>query len=243
MENPKGNWRQLNSEHMAFVCVVFVPLVALCLWTFVQELRLEFGVSLLGGLLILCPLPLPVVLYFKGQPTLFTVAAAVLIPLEILCCFLSLHTIIGIPMLLVVLLVWANAGVVVFRLSKPHGYQVASWICLALIAALVIPYQCLLGLRLLHLHSEAKQIIHYAYNYKLQYGGFPRDLREYSFRHSRLRSHFVYFGGGQDDKFTYPFQDDPKYDRGDKFSLRYFVGDRSTGYWYSSRTGWFIEDD
>lgn len=243
MEKSQRNWRQLFSEDRAFILVVFVPLAALCIWAFAQGLQLGLGVYWLTGLLILWPLLLPVVLYLKGQRTLFTVAAAVLIPLEILCCFLSLHTIIGVSVLLVMPLVWANLVAVVLRFAKPYGYQVACWLCLALVAAMVIPYQCWLGVRWLRLQSEANRIITYSYEYKLRFSGFPRDLRGYSFSRPELRHHFAYHGGGADDKFTYPFQDDSNYDRSDKFSLRYFVGDRNTGYWYSSRTGWFVEDD
>ena len=189
------------------------------------------------------PLMLPPLLYATRSASSFTAAASVLIPLELLAAFLAQYTLIGLSSFFVLLLLWTNLIPVGLLLWRRDTARLASWFLLGLIAGSILIPQVHLGVRLLKLGNESKQIIAYSYDYKLRTGKFPTNLNDYVWSYPALRSHFNYSGHGTDDKFTYPFKDDPRYDRSDKFSLRYYVGDKGTAYWYSSKKGWFVEDD
>jgi len=186
------------------------------------------------------PLLLPPILYMAHRRASFTAAVSVLIPLEVLAAFLAQYTLIGVSSLFALFLLWANVIPVGLQFLQ---HKFVSWILLCGIALATLVPQMRLGVCLLKLESEAQKIIVYCYDYKFRTGTFPADLGAYSWRHADLSNHFSFHGHGTDDKFTYPFKEDPRYDRDDKFSLRFFVGNGGTAYWYSSKKGWFVEDD
>jgi len=236
--------RLVRTEDFGFILTVFFPLAALCLVACAQAFRTTLNQAhWIAVAFFLWPLLLPPALYTAKRLTAFTAAAAVLIPLEIVCCFLAQYTLLGLDGFFVIFILWANLIPVALYLSKRTASQVASWYMLVLIALAIIPAQVRWGLRLLSLQSEATRIIAYSYDYKIRNGSFPMDLRDYSFKNPDLHDHFVYHGHNKDDKFTYPFEDSPLYDHDDKFSLRYYVASKNTAYWFSSKKGWFVEDD
>ena len=239
------NWKRwVKVEDLGFILVVFVPLVAFCVFVCAQVFRtMLVNAHWIAILFFLSPLLLPPVLYAARFRSSFTAAASVLIPLEVLAAFLAQYTLIGLTSLIALLLLWANLIPVGLQFVRRGTVHLGSWILLGLIAACSLLPQIWLGVSLLKMQSESKRIIAYSYDHKLRTGAFPADLSAYTWRHAELRGHFTYYGHSTDDKFTYPFKDDPQYDRSDKFSLRYYVGSRATGYWYSSKKGWFIEDD
>ncbi|HAB19896.1 MAG TPA: hypothetical protein PLX89_10770 [Verrucomicrobiota bacterium] len=245
MSDPKvTSKRRAVPEGLGFGALVFLPLTAACVFA--------FGWSTGGGaaddrwlavIVFLGPLLLPPALYWGRSRDSFAAVAGVLIPLEVLAALLAQYTIIGAGALFPLLLVWANLIPVGLRLSKREEGASVSWVLLGLIAMLVLPLQARLGFQLLRLQDEVRRIVAYSYDYKLRSGTFPLNLRDYPWTYPELRSHFSYHGSGTADKFTYPFTDNPSFDRSDKFSVRYYVGDPSTAYWYSSAKGWFVEDD
>jgi len=245
MSHPDPNLKRLSkAEDWGFMLAVFIPLSVLCAFSCAEVLRKDTGgMNWFAVLFFLGPLSLPPVLFVTGSRPFFTAACAVLIPLEVLAAFLADYTLIGVASMFPLLLLWANLIPVGLQLSKRESAQLAPWILMVLIGVSILPRQAWLGVKLLKLEYEAKRIIAYSYEYKLQTGTFPADLSGYSWRYSSLSNHFGYQGHGTDDKFTYPFKDDPQYDASDKFSIRYYVGNKDTAYWYSSKKGWFVEDD
>jgi hypothetical protein len=240
---PNWNWR-VRKEDRGFALVVFIPLLALALWAGFEALRAPpMQVTWVFVVLCLWPLLLPPGLYIAKCRTLFTAAVAVLIPLEVVCVFAARYTIIGVDVVFPMLLLWANLLPIGMCLLRRDAVSVAPWVVLVLIALAIGVPQVRWGVTLAKLQSEAAHIIAYSYDYRIRHGTFPADLSNYSWRYPALRDHFGYVGHGTDDKFTYPFKDDPHYDRSDKFSMRYYVGNKGTAYWFSSKKGWFVEDD
>jgi hypothetical protein len=239
------NWKQwVKQEDLAFILVVFVPLVALCLLVCAHVFRTTLvHAHWIAIPLFLWPLLLPPVLYAGRVRSSFTAAAAVLIPLQVLAAFLAQYTLIGVSSVFVVLLLWANLIPVGVEFVNRGTVPFLSGILLGLIAACCVLPQMWLGARLLRLQSESHRIIEYSYAHKRRAGTFPANLGSYPWKHSELRRHFAYYGHSTDDKFTFPFKDAPQDNRDDKFSLRYFVWHPGTAYWYSSQKGWFVEDD
>lgn len=89
-------------------------------------------------------------------------------------------------------------------------------VALALALALV-PYQLMLGRRLLALEHESSRLIGWAYWNRLRSGRFPADLRGYPFSAPWLREHFTDYAvasGGQG------------------FGFSFWVGTRSTSHSY-----------
>lgn len=239
------NWKRwLKVEDLGFILVVFVPLVSFCVFVCVQVFRtMLVNAHWIVIPLFLWPLLLPPVLYAARFRSSFTAAVSVLIPLQVLAAFLAQYTLIGLSSFVALLLLWANLIPVGLQFVRRRTVQLGSWILLGLIAACSLLPQIWLGVSLLKMQSESTRIIAYSYDHKLRTSKFPADLSAYTWKHAELRSHFAYYGQSTDDKFTYPFKDDPQYDCSDKFSVRYYVGDRGTAYWYSSKKGWFVEDD
>jgi hypothetical protein len=239
------NWKRwVRVEDLGFILVVFVPLVAFCVFVCGQVFRtMLVNAHWIAIPLFLWPLLLPPILYAACFRSSFTAAASVLIPLEVLAAFLAQYTLIGLSSFVALLLLWANLIPVGLQFVSRARAPLASWTLLGLIALGSLLPQMRLGMSLLKLESESQRIIAYSYDYKLRTSAFPADLSGYTWRHAELRDHFAYYGNATDDKFTYPFKDSPEYDRSEKFSLRYYVGNRGTAYWYSSKKGWFIEDD
>jgi hypothetical protein len=245
MSRSRLNWNQLSIvEGLGFILVIYLPLVALCVLAGVQVFRtMLLNAHWVAVTVFFGPLLLPPILYAARLRSSFTAAVSVLIPLELLAAFLAQYTLIGLSSLLVLLLLWANLIPVSLHFSTRGSARMASWVLLGLIAVSSLLPQVRLGATLLKLDSEAKRIVAYSYEDKIRNGTFPADLSDYSWRYPNLSGHFAYYGHGADDKFTYPFKDGPHYDHSEKFSFRYFVGDRGTAYWYSSKKGWYVEDD
>jgi hypothetical protein len=224
--------------------LIYISLAALCLFTGVQAMRDELpNANWLARTIYFGPLLFPGVMYATGCRPGFLIFAAVLIPLQVLASFLALYTVLGIASLFVPVLVWANLVPMSLHLWDHDKARIASWVLGTSLACGILLTQAKLGLVLIKLERESKQIVSYAYEQKLRTGKYPENLDLYVWKHDGVKNHFTYYGGSDDDKFTYPFKDSPHYNASDKFSFRYHVGSTSTGYWYSSRHGWWVEDD
>lgn len=148
----------------------------------------------------------------------FTLLFGSLVVIEFLCALLAYDTIgevtSGIYILGVVLLNLMIAALA-FR------YRVAAVVGAVVVALLVIPYQVVLGHRLLRVQEEAGRIVAYAYEQRIHGGAFPSDLSGYKFHDAQMKTYV------QDYQIL-----------GDEFALRYRVGTESTSHWYSSVDGW-----
>lgn len=239
MSDSDSRWERWVKEGLGFILLVFVPLAALCGFVCAQV----FHPMWRAAPFFLGPLLLPPILYLARRRSSFTAAVAVLIPLEVLSAFLASYTLLGVSSALVLLLVWVNVIPVGLHFLRPRSVQLVSWVLLGGLALGILLPQMREGICLLKLKAEAEGIIVYCYDGKLRTGAFPADLSAYAWKHADLRSHFDFYGHAADDKFTYPFKEEPPYDRSDRFSFRLFVGNEATAYWYSSGRGWFVEDD
>ncbi len=102
-------------------------------------------------------------------------------------------------------------------------YRTAAAVSVVLLALLIIPYQVLLGQRLLRVQAETTQIVAFAFEQKAQSGAFPSDLSNYTFHDADMKA---YIQSYQLDEV------------GEQFTVFYRVGTESTSHWYSSETGW-----
>jgi len=156
----------------------------------------------------------------KTETLIFALLLGVLISLELLCAVLAYETmgaiisrlyaisIVGLNLLLIVL---------AFR------YRVAATLGAVAVALLIIPYQVVLGHRLLRVQAEATRIVSYAYEQRVQGGVFPSDLAGYAFHDSEMKD------------YIQSYQLDAV---GGRFTVYYRVGTESTSHWYSSTEGW-----
>lgn len=92
---------------------------------------------------------------------------------------------------------------------------------------LLVPYQAVLGVRLLGLQKEADEIVAYTYAHRLRTGEFPANLEGYETSRPELMRFFQY-------------RLEPQ--RGG-FQLSYWVGSRYTSHIFAPDLGWWYLDD
>jgi len=157
----------------------------------------------------------------KTEVLLFALIMATLIPLELLCAYLAYETIGEIVSMLYFFAVAIN---LLFILVAIRYRAVAALGAVALGLA-IIPYQLVLGHRLLRVQAEAASIVAYVYEERLQSGEYPSDLSEYVFRDPAM------------ERYVQAYRVDDSQDW-DGFFLSYRVGTESTSHSYSPRHGW-----
>ena len=157
----------------------------------------------------------------KTEVLLFALIMAILIPLEVLCAYLAYETIGEIVSKLYFFAVAIN---LVFILVAIRYRAVAALGAVALGLA-IIPYQLVLGHRLLRVQVEAASIVGYVYDEKLQSGEYPADLSEFVFEDPAM------------ERYVQAYRVDDSTDW-DGFLLSYCVGTESTSHTYSPRHGW-----
>ncbi len=155
----------------------------------------------------------------KVEILLFVLLLAVIVPLEVLCAFLAHETIGEVTSTLYFLALGINLLFVVLA-ARSRSLAALGVVALALI---IIPYQVLLGQRLLRVQAEAARIVTFAYEHKLNSGEYPPDLADYSFNDPEMK------------KYVQVYRIDES--RGG-FVLRYRVGTESTSHWYDPAGGW-----
>ena len=156
----------------------------------------------------------------KTEALVVALLFACLIPLELLCALLAYETIGEMTRSLYLL------GIVAFNLLfslLALRHRAAAALGAVALALLVIPYQVVLGDRLLRAQAEAARIVAFAYEQKIQQGTFPADLSGYTFGDAALKPYF------------HEYQLDKT--RG-QFAVSYWIGTESTSHSYSSETGW-----
>ena len=157
----------------------------------------------------------------KTEILLFVLLMGILIPIELLCAYLAYETIGEIVSKLYFMAVGIN---LIFILVAIRYRAVAALAAVAL-GLVIVPYQLVLGNRLLRVQSEAAAIVAYVYEYKLDTGHYPSDLSEYVFADPAMETYVQ----------AYWVDDSPDWDG---FLLSYRVGTESTSHSFSPRHGW-----
>jgi hypothetical protein len=144
----------------------------------------------------------------------------VALPIEVYCARLAFHTLGEVISAILLLAVGLNIFPIALYALR---YRVAAIVAALAIVVAIVPYQLILGERLLELQMEASHVVAYAYETQARTGEFPPDLTTYHFTNPDLRDHFEEYQTGAEHG---------------GFAVRYWVGTRSTSHWYSPRTGW-----
>ncbi|MBN1818811.1 MAG: hypothetical protein JW828_15725 [Sedimentisphaerales bacterium] len=185
---------------MIALLIGLLVLVFLLLYVFSMRLGLMLPVKKKGAGGFVCYL-------------LFGLAA---VGLEWFCARLAYHTISEVTSGLYFLAVWLNLIFLVVAIRSPALASILTF----LLAGLIIPYQLILGDRLLRLQTEAGRIVSYAYEVRLKEQQFPPDLSGYAYEDKALEKFFSY---GKSE---------------DTFRLTWYVGTKGTSHWYSPEEGW-----
>lgn len=155
---------------------------------------------------------------------LFGILMAVLVPLEIGCAYLTFETLGEVTSSLYFLATGANLLFILWAIRSPTAAAVGALI----LGLLIIPYQLVLGDRLIRVQDEAARIVGYVYEQRLEGGEFPTDLAGYKFHDPAIQPYIQSY-------------------RRDKsvggFSLYYRVGTVTTSHGYTPQHGWSYYPD
>ncbi len=156
----------------------------------------------------------------RTEILLFALLMGVLIPLELLCALLAYETLGEITSYIYFMgIVGLNSLFIILAFR----YRAAAALSAVLLALLIIPYQVILGQRLLRVQAEATHIVAFVFEQKVQSGAFPSDLSSYAFHDAEMKA---YIKSYQLDEVR------------EQFTVFYRVGTESTSHWYSSQNGW-----
>ena len=160
----------------------------------------------------------------KSERWLFGMLMVVLVPLEIGCAYLAFETLGEVTSALYLMATGINLIFIILAIRHPTAAAVAALI----LGLLIIPYQAVLGDRLVRVQSEAARIVGYAYEQRLETGVFPADLSEYEFHDPAMRPYIQsYRRDGSAGEFTLVFR----------------VGTESTSHRYTPEYGWSYYPD
>ncbi len=157
----------------------------------------------------------------KLVPSLpFVAFMTVSILVELAAAWLAYHTVGAVFSGLLFMAVAINLLPVVLFVSRRQAMSLV--IALILLLA-IVPYQAVLGHRMISLQQEASGVVSYAYETKLATGEFPADLSGYKFGDEGLQPFFQEYrrnleSGG--------------------FSLFWYIGTPSTSHYYTPLHGW-----
>ena len=155
----------------------------------------------------------------KNKVLLLVLIMGVLVPLEGICAYLAYETI---GEVISSLYFWA-IGLNLLFIALAFRHRNLAAIGAVLLALAIIPYQLLLGHRLIQVQAEASRIVTYVYEEKLETGRYPTTLVSYEF-HNRAVEQFIQ---------SYHVDES-----GGEFWLFYRVGTENTSHSYSSDLGW-----
>ena len=155
----------------------------------------------------------------KAEVLLFVLLMGILIPVEVLCAYLAYETIGEVVSVIYFLVAGIN---LVFILLALRNRAVAALGAVAL-GIVIVPYQLVLGHRLLRVEAEAARIVTYAYECKLDTGQYPPNLSNYEFHDPGMEEYIQSYG--TDEAYG-------------GFVLHYRVGTESTSHSYAPKHGW-----
>jgi hypothetical protein len=151
---------------------------------------------------------------------LFIALMIVAIAIELVCAWLAYHTIGEIVSSLMFLVVALNIVPIVLFAVRKQAFAVL--VALVLVAA-IVPYQAVLGYRLIAVQQEAVTVISYLYETKLHTGEYPADLSGYSFHDPSLSPFFHQYSRSAEHG---------------GFTLCWYVGTPNTSHSYTPIHGW-----
>ena len=157
----------------------------------------------------------------KTELLLFVLLMGILVPLEVLCAYLAYETIGEIVSSLYFIGLAINLVFIVMAIR----YRAVAALGAVVLGLAIIPYQLVLGHRLLRAQAEAASIVAYVYEYKLDAGEYPSDLSDYVFEDPAIEGYIQ----------QYWVDDSPDWGG---FVLSYRVGTESTSHTYSPQHGW-----
>jgi hypothetical protein len=160
----------------------------------------------------------------KPTTQLFILLMLVLVPLELACAYLAYETIGEIVSSLYFLAVALNLVFILVAIRYPRAAALGA----VALALAIVPYQLMLGHRLLRVQAEASVIVAYAYEQRLATGEYPGDLADYEYRDSTAR------------KYIQRYTTDGSMGG---FFLAFRVGTESTSHTYSPENGWSYYPD
>ena len=151
---------------------------------------------------------------------LFALLLGALIPLEFVCALLAYETVgettSGIYLVSII-------GLNLLFLAVAFRYRAVAAIAVVGLALLIIPYQVILGDRLLRVQAEVTRLVSSVYEQKFMSGVFPSDLSGYTFSDTEMKTFIQSYQVSQ---------------TCEQFTIFYRVGSESTSHWYSSEDGW-----
>ncbi len=155
---------------------------------------------------------------------LFVLLMIVLVPLELACAYLAYETFGEITSHLYFFVVAINLAFIALAIGYPRAAALGA----VVLGLVIIPFQLVLGYRLVRVQTEASRILGYVYEHRIDTGQYPEDLSDYEFHDSTMKNYIqVYrldgsYGG---------------------FILAYRVGTESTSHTYSPDNGWSYYPD
>jgi hypothetical protein len=114
-----------------------------------------------------------------------------------------------------------------FAKTRRLGY-----VWLLTLAALLVPYQIVLGARWYRLDAEARAIISYLKAYHAKHGAYPADLSGFTSQRPELGREFIYSTSPNGPGIPSP-----------AFYLGYSIGSETTTHDYTPERGWFYYPD
>jgi hypothetical protein len=154
----------------------------------------------------------------------FALLMLVLVPVELACAYLAYETIGEISSMLYYFAVGLNLVFIVVAIRFPRAAAVGA----VLLGLAIVPYQLVLGDRLIRVQAEAAQIVGHVYEERLRTGQYPADLGAYEPLDPRMKA-FI-----------------QRYERKDTvggFLLAYRVGTETTSHTYTPDGGWSYYPD
>ena len=154
----------------------------------------------------------------------FALLLLVLVPLELVCAYLAYETIGEISSMLTYFAAGLNLILIVVALRYPRAAAAGA----VLLGLAIVPYQLVLGDRLIRVQAEAAQIVGHVYEERLRTGQFPADLGAYTPLDPPTMAYIQ------------------RYERNGAvggFFLAYRVGTESTSHSYTPDGGWSYYPD
>ncbi len=155
----------------------------------------------------------------------FVALLAVAAVTELAGAWLAYHTLGAVTSSVLFLAVGLNLVPIILHAARKPSLAVLAALALFVV---IVPYQGLLGHRLLALQDEAGKAVSYVYGVRLRTGEYPADLSGYSFNDPGLRPFFQ------------EYRRDPELGG---FGLYWYVGTPGTSHSYTPRQGWSYYPD
>jgi hypothetical protein len=160
----------------------------------------------------------------RSKRWLLALLMLVLVPLEVACAYLAFETLGEVTSMLYFIAVAVNLLFILLAIRRPGAAAVGAFV----LGLVIIPYQAVLGQRLIRVQAEAARIVSYAYEERLESGEFPADLAGYVFHDPGTELYIQ----------NYSLSDEYG-----GFVLAYRVGTENTSHTYSPKDGWSYYPD